>query len=1124
MIGPARLRQAAVAALVALTLASSGGLPTVRAAQPADAERSWIVSLKARVDPGRQAARLAREAGGASGATFEHALNGFVFRGPDRAAAALRRNPNVRSVVADQPVQIAAETTPPGIRRIDARHPTADDAHGSDFTGAGVRIAILDTGIDLDHPDLAANLDVALGRNCYGSGPPEDGHGHGTHVAGTAAAVADNGAGVVGVAPHARLVPIKVLSDSGSGAWSNVICGIDYLTGLAQDGNPDNDVLIANMSLGDTGSLGNCADGGLREAICTSVAAGVTYIAAAGNSTTNASTFIPAAFPEVITVSATVDLDGEPGGAAGCDLLNFYCDDTLAEFSNYGLVVDVAAPGYNIQSAWIGGGYQLNSGTSMAAPHVAGVAALVKSANPGLSPAAIQELLESTGECPNGQYADADGTGTCSGKGQWDNDPDGYGEPLVNALRAAEAAAGFSARPNVQITNPEDGETVSGVVQITATATSDEGVAEVAFAVNGIELAADTNGSNGWSAAWDTAGLHGGTYSVTATATDTTGRTGSAHVSVEVAPNVQGSWVGNYGADGYILSSWNGTTADLAQLPAGVSYSLEQGSRYAGWTSPTTDVRALESPDQSERRPRTWFHASQVRLRLNFTQAYEGTLHLYALDWDTTARRQTVTVEVGSAGGSVNLTRSFNQGAWLHLPVVVPSDGSVVIKVDRQAGANSVLAGIFLGDGWTPPPPPPGPPPPSVDLPGVQGNWVSNHGREGYILAAWNGADADLALLPKGVSYVIEQGTRYAGWASPTTNVRALESPDESERRPRTWYHSSQVRLRLNYTQAYSGNLHLYAVDWDTTARRQNVTVNDGRGPRTVQLTSSFNAGAWLHYQVEVAAGGSVVITVDRTAGSNSVLAGIFLGDAWTSLPRPTEDRPGVQGNWVGNYGADGYVLAAWNGTSGDLAQLPAGVTYAIEQGSRYAGWPSPTTDVRALESPDESERRPRTWFHANQLRLRFMFTQAYSGSLHLYALDWDTTARRQMVTVHDGRGPQLASLTTSFNAGAWLHYTVDVGPGGSLVIAVDRTAGANGVLAGIFLGGASAPAANEVENPAPSEPASPATTEPGPTLSAPPATVEPATTAPEPSLSAPPATVEPTTTAPEPQPSPVGP
>jgi subtilisin len=314
-----RFLRVAAAAILLLTagsgVASAGG---GTAPQSQAGVHSWIVTLRAGTDPATRGRELAAKVGGSAGAIFRYALNGFVFKGAAAAASALAREPVVRTVVADGHVHIAAETTPPGIRRIAASDPTKPDAHDAGFTGAGARIAILDTGVDLDHPDLAANIDPTLGLNCIGPGPPQDDHGHGTHVAGIAAAVEGNNIGVVGVASGARIVPIKVLDSTGNGEWSNLICGVDYLTGLAQDGDPSNDVAVANMSLGDVGSIGDCHDGGIREAICTSVAAGVTYVAAAGNSTTDTATFIPAAFPEVIAVSAMVDTDGKPGGLGGC--------------------------------------------------------------------------------------------------------------------------------------------------------------------------------------------------------------------------------------------------------------------------------------------------------------------------------------------------------------------------------------------------------------------------------------------------------------------------------------------------------------------------------------------------------------------------------------------------------------------------------------------------------------------------------------------------------------------------------------------------------------------------------------------------------------------------------------
>jgi subtilisin family serine protease len=182
----------------------------------------------------------------------------------------------------------------------------------------------------------------------------------------------------------------------------------------------------------------------LHEAICSGSAAGIIFVAAAGNDAANASDTVPAAYPEVIAVSALADFDGEPGGAAGCYFVpDLECDDEFASFSNFGTVIDVMAPGVEVYSTWTGGGYAYSSGTSMAAPHVAGVVALMKAVDPTITPAEAATLLNQSGECPNQGWADADGTPGCVGQGLWTDDPDGTAEPLVNALRAAKAAAGL---------------------------------------------------------------------------------------------------------------------------------------------------------------------------------------------------------------------------------------------------------------------------------------------------------------------------------------------------------------------------------------------------------------------------------------------------------------------------------------------------------------------------------------------------------------------------------------------------------------------------------------------------------------------------------------------------------
>ena len=120
---------------------------------------------------------------------------------------------------------------------------------------------------------------------------------------------------------------------------------------------------------------------------------------------------------------------------------------------------------------------------------------------------------------------------------------------------------------------------------------------------------------------------------------------------------------------------------------------------------------------------------------------------------------------------------------------------------------------------------------------------------------------------------------RRARWDASTTDGRALESPDQSERRAATYYHKNGLKVQLAFAEAYSGNLHLYALDWDSTSRRQTVTVDDGNGPQTIDLTENFNDGVWMHFPIDVGAGGTVLITATKTAGGNAVIAGMFLGE-----------------------------------------------------------------------------------------------------------------------------------------------------------------------------------------------------------------------------------------------------
>jgi len=332
---------------------------------------------------------------------YKYAIKGFAVKVQNDKILDLikKNNPSISYIEPDYEVQIFAQTLPTGINRIDAERSTARTVY--------VDIAIIDTGINLSHPDLNVYKKVSFVK---GAKTANDDNGHGTHVAGVAAAK-DNDLGVVGVAPDAKLWAVKVLDRNGSGSLSNVIKGIDYVTQNAAE------IEVANMSLGC-----ECISTSLNSAITKSVAAGVTYVVAAGNSAKDAQTFSPANHPDVIAVSAIADSDGKCGGFGTST--SYGKDDTLASFSNFGSVVDIAAPGVSIYSTYKNGGYATLSGTSMASPHVAGGAALFKASNPLSTPSDVRDSLLSNGSTQSS---------TCvgNGYGYFNGDKDTFPEPLL---------------------------------------------------------------------------------------------------------------------------------------------------------------------------------------------------------------------------------------------------------------------------------------------------------------------------------------------------------------------------------------------------------------------------------------------------------------------------------------------------------------------------------------------------------------------------------------------------------------------------------------------------------------------------------------------------------------------
>ncbi|MFD5365964.1 S8 family serine peptidase [Streptomyces sp. NPDC127103] len=376
-----RMATAAAVAVTALTLGTLSALPA--AASPAAPEGvienagaegtiagSYIVTLdesapaetaKGRAVAARFGAKIER--------TYTSAINGYAVELSEAQARKLAADPAVASVVQNRVFTVdGTQPSPPswGLDRIDQRALPLNQSYTyPDTAGQGVTAYIIDTGVRITHSDFggrASNGYDAIDND----NTAQDGHGHGTHVAGTVAGTS------YGVAKKAKIVGVRVLDNSGSGTTAQVVAGIDWVTRNAVK------PAVANMS------LGGGVDSALDTAVRNSIASGVTYAVAAGNDSSNASNYSPARVAEAITVGSTTNTDAR------------------SSFSNYGTVLDIFAPGSSITSSWNSSDSATNtiSGTSMATPHVAGAAAVYLAGNPTATPAQVSTAL-TTAATPN---------------------------------------------------------------------------------------------------------------------------------------------------------------------------------------------------------------------------------------------------------------------------------------------------------------------------------------------------------------------------------------------------------------------------------------------------------------------------------------------------------------------------------------------------------------------------------------------------------------------------------------------------------------------------------------------------------------------------------------------------
>ncbi len=353
---------AAVASVGFTAPASAQEGSIVGADAPGAISGSYIVVFKESASPvSSLVSEVTGKLGGNVRQTFSRALHGYSATMSESQAKRVAADPSVAFVEQNRRVTITAtQSNPPswGLDRVDQRNLPLNQAYNYSTTASNVHAYIIDTGINLTHSDFGGR--ATSGYDFVdGDSNASDCNGHGTHVAGTV------GGSAYGVAKGVQLTAVRVLDCEGSGTYDQVIAGIEWVTQNAVK------PAVANMSLG--GGVSTAVD----NAVKASIAAGVTYAVAAGNSNTNACSSSPSRVPAAITVGATTSTDAR------------------ASYSNYGSCLDIFAPGSSIKSDWIGSTSATNtiSGTSMATPHVAGAAALYLATHTSATPQQVRDAL-----------------------------------------------------------------------------------------------------------------------------------------------------------------------------------------------------------------------------------------------------------------------------------------------------------------------------------------------------------------------------------------------------------------------------------------------------------------------------------------------------------------------------------------------------------------------------------------------------------------------------------------------------------------------------------------------------------------------------------------------------------
>jgi hypothetical protein len=326
----------------------------------------------------------------------------------------------------------------------------------------------------------------------------------------------------------------------------------------------------------------------------------------------------------------------------------------------------------------------------------------------------------------------------------------------------------------------------------------------------------------------------------------------------------------------------------------------------------------------------------------------------------------------------------------------------------------------------------------------TQGNWRNAYGADGYdIEGDTSGKNPN---LPSYATLSVTGASTYT-WTNSTTDVRALQNSANTGRIASAWYTTSTMSFHLDVTDGKTHEVSLYAVDWDSTSRAEEVQVLDAATGTVLntQNLSSFHGGEYLSWNIS----GNVIIKVTKVGGVNAVVSGLFFGGAPTAQTSATfvGSDTTTQGNWHGVYGTSGYDIEG--DTSGKNPNLPSFATLSTTGASTYT-WTSNTTDVRALQNVANTGRIASAWYTDTSMSFNLDLTDGKTHKVSLYAVDWDTTSRSEEVQViNAATGAVLSTQNiSSFHGGEYLSWKIS----GNVIIKVTKLAGSNAVVSGLFI------------------------------------------------------------------------